>query len=70
MSLNLQPLTCRVSDAVYKKYQEIYYGLRTCPDRLDDEEIEDILENIALLKYVCQTNLKGCDEQLLIETLT
>ncbi len=69
ITIDLQPLMCKASDALYKKYLQTMYGLRSCVDDLTDSEIEDLFENASLLKYISKNDVDCCDTEKLIETL-
>lgn len=68
LNLDLDPLISKASNAAYKKYLQKKYGLRTCKGDLTDPEIEDLWENIDLLKYILCNDICG-DKEKLIETL-
>lgn len=68
-TVDLQPLTCRASNAVYQKYLQKQFGIGTCENNLSNEEIEDAFENIDLLKYISCHEVECCDKNTLIENL-
>lgn len=69
-NLDLQPLISKASKGVYQKFLGEKYGVGVCKDQITDEEIEDLLEDIELLKYIACHNTCTCDREKLIETLT
>lgn len=63
---------CKASEGVYKKHQEKRYGIKACKGKLENATIEDLYEDIDLLKYLSKTKneICNCDFTKLTEYLT
>lgn len=59
----------KASEGLYKKYVETKYGIRVCSGKLELTEVEELLDNLALLDYF-KYNTCDCDKDKLIENLT
>jgi len=61
-----------VSDGIYRKHQEKRYGIKACRGKLKNTEIETLLENVELIKYILHTKNfnSSCDINKIIENLT
>jgi hypothetical protein len=73
-NLRLTHLMCRVSDGVYKKHLEKRLGIKACFGNLNDTDIQELGQDIELLKYLFNSkdriSEKCCDLNKLIENLT
>lgn len=69
MNQRIQSLMCKVSNGIYKKYVEDFYDIRVCNGKLKDQEIEELQEDLDLLKYF-KKGTCDCNKDKLIENLT